>query len=93
MKCFAGRRGGGVSFRSDAKCIQEDNLYFGCSCGTSSGAFDSFEVGRNPRHHHKRCTYISNSATNYYGHSCIEYSPEINVDSNIFIRGSSSEPG
>ena len=93
IQCSCSDRGGAVSFRSDGKCNQEESFYFSCSSSGVSGALDSFEVGRNPHHRHRRCTYISNSAGIYYGHICIEFSPEINVDSNIFIRGSSNEPG
>ena len=90
VKCYTGRRGGAVSFQSTGLCLQEDNLYFGCTCGTHSGAFDSLVVEKHPRHDQKRCSFIHNTATTYYGHYCLEYPSIVNVDSNIFIHGRST---
>ena len=89
LQCSCSNRGGAVSFRSDGKCNQEDNLYLKCSADVASGAFDSYEWGKSPNNYQNSCTFIGNSANLYYGHICIEYSADICVDSNMYIRGSS----
>ena len=91
--CSCGDRGGAVSFRSNGTCTQEDNLYSCCWSDTHSGAFDSYDTSKHPNHNHRRCKYICNSARTYYGHSCIEYSSETTVDSNIYIHGRSDGNG
>ena len=92
-QCYAEYRAGAVSFRSNGKCIQEDNIYSSCSSDYWSGAFDSWEENKNPSHEQKRCKYIDSSAKNYYGHTCMEYATTIMIDSNIYIHGSSSGDG
>ena len=85
--CSCGTKGGGVSFQSSGLCKQEDNLYVGCSSSQYSGAFDSWDTSLNPHHTQKRCVYIRSTAERAYAHYCIEYSPEIKINSNVYICG------
>ena len=87
-ECSSGFRGGGTSFRSGGTCIQEDNLYLRCSAGSSSGGFDSWHTSKSPYHHHKRCKYIQ-STSDTRPHIIIEYSPDVRIDSTIYIQGTS----
>ena len=87
--CSCGDRGGAVSFCGDGVCTQEDNLYIYCSSGFAGGAFNSFNAEFHPHHHQQRCTYFHSYAVMYYAHFCIEFSPDIIVDSNIYIHGRS----
>ena len=64
-----------------------------CSAEYYTGAFDSFDSSKNPYHNLRRCKFINSYAKNYYAHTCIEYSSEIRVDSNIYIHRRSSENG
>ena len=87
-RCSCDHRGGAVSFRSSGTCIQEDNLYTRCWSAFRVGAFDSYQVGKNPTHHHSRCTYTDVSAQSY-AIFCIEYSPSVTVESCRYINGQS----
>ena len=85
-RCYSQFRAGAASFKSNGKCTQEDNIYSSCSSDDWTGAFDSYDTSKRPYHYLKRCKFIKNSAKNFYAHSCIEFSSEISVDSNIYIH-------
>ena len=90
--CSCTVRGGAVSYRGDGYCIQKENLYFNCSCSAHSGAFDSSLEPSQTHHIHTLCRYIDNHAS-YYSHSCIEFSPDAYMHSNIYIHGISNGQG
>ena len=87
MQCFCSNRGGAVSFRSSGLCTQEDNIYSSCSTDGWSASFDSWDIQKGPSHNHRRCKYLNSYTQADYGHTCIEYSVGINIDSNIYIHG------
>ena len=89
-RCSCTQRGGAVSFRGNGKCTQEDVLYTNCSSSVAGGAFNSLLAGAYPTHHQKACIYIGSTST-YYAHFAVEYSPDVIIDSNIYIGGRATD--
>ena len=88
VKCYSEYRAGALSFQSNGMCVQEDNCFYHCSSGAWGGAFDSYDSTKLSQHNQRQCRFFNNHSP-YYAHFCIEFSPMITVDSNIYIHGRS----